>query len=602
VGLKASFERKVSHGPPNTTPARSKDFPPYIAFQQLDSFLRSAHSESPSGSPSVKGKQKAEPYKSIPLIILAFDEAHTTTQRQQDAGEEWSVFNELRHALRRLHSLPLFSLFLSTTGKISQFTSAIDEDLSKRVVEGQLVIIQPYTDLGFDPLANIIALDGLWDLERLTDDSQICSLGRPLCVSLLSVIPRSDLWGYDRFATRYLEGSEAVKREIVQFATAKLLNADYITETLSNDQALACLSQRLPIEFNSTNYLSQEKEREQVEGQMRVCLKIDAAFETMTTTSSSEPILSEAAYFVMQRGSLNAPKALKSVMEGFAISKGDRGEFLVLLLVILARDATVGPPDELGRPINGKRWFALTDFLYGKVFRKQDDSSRLVDAKSNRALHTLLKDFPNGHLHFSHFVKVHEYRAIDMDSLLLLLGRGAAVLCANNQTGIDAILVFLRDGTKLVRGNAGLCLVQVKNNPKYSTKPQPKVFSAMEPSDLGILEEGDPSVPLIKIVFALAARKPSLNVVRRAPTKEYGAVVYEIWCAGLSPDILQPIISQETGVWDSLLQASYGWKELYKTASDVTATLRQSATPGAARDPGHYSRWARRPSTVEPQS
>jgi hypothetical protein len=66
----------------------------------------------------------------------------------------------------------------------------------------------------------------------------------------------------------------------------------------------------LPIEFNSTNYLSQEKEREQVEGHMRVCLKIDAAFETMTTTSSSEPILSEAAYFVMQRGSLNAPKAL----------------------------------------------------------------------------------------------------------------------------------------------------------------------------------------------------------------------------------------------------------------------------------------------------
>jgi hypothetical protein len=92
------------------------------------------------------------------------------------------------------------------------------------VVEGQLVIIQPYTDLGFDPLVNIIALDGL--LERLTDDSQICSLGRPLCVSLLSVIPRSDLWGYDRFATRYLEGSEAVKRKIVQFATAKLLNRE----------------------------------------------------------------------------------------------------------------------------------------------------------------------------------------------------------------------------------------------------------------------------------------------------------------------------------------------------------------------------------------
>jgi len=34
---------------------------------------------------------------------------------------------------------------------------------------------------------------------------------------------------------------------------------------------------------------------------MRVCLEINDAFETMTTTSSSEQILSEAAYFVIQR-------------------------------------------------------------------------------------------------------------------------------------------------------------------------------------------------------------------------------------------------------------------------------------------------------------
>jgi hypothetical protein len=53
-------------------------------------------------------------------------------------------------------------------------------------------------------------------------------------------------------------------------------------------------------------------------------------------TSSSELILSEAAYFVMQKQLFNAPKALKLVMEGFSISKGDRGKFLVLLLLILA--------------------------------------------------------------------------------------------------------------------------------------------------------------------------------------------------------------------------------------------------------------------------
>ena len=46
------------------------------------------------------------------------------------------------------------------------------------------------------------------------------------------------------------------------------------------------------------------------------------------------------------------------IMEGkFAISKGDRGEFLVLLLFIMARDGLVGPADHLFKPLSGKRQF-----------------------------------------------------------------------------------------------------------------------------------------------------------------------------------------------------------------------------------------------------
>jgi len=69
---------------------------------------------------------------------------------------------------------------------------------------------------------------------------------------------------------------------------------------------------------------------------MRVCLKIDTAFESMITVSASEPLLSEAAYSIMAQPSFNVPKAMKSVLEGFSINKGDRGEFLVILIV--ARD------------------------------------------------------------------------------------------------------------------------------------------------------------------------------------------------------------------------------------------------------------------------
>jgi len=56
-------------------------------------------------------------------------------------------------------------------------------------------------------------------------------------------------------------------------------------------------------------------------------------------------------------------------MEGFPISKGDRGELLVLFL-ILARDTTLGA------------WFGLID----QAFRKQTVASPVVDAKSIHAL------------------------------------------------------------------------------------------------------------------------------------------------------------------------------------------------------------------------
>ncbi len=76
-----------------------------------------------------------------------------------------------------------------------------------------------------------------------------------------------------------------------------------------------------------------KSQRKQVEGHMRVCLEIDAAFESMETASPSEPILSEAAYVIMARKSFGPLESLKSVLEGFSVHKGDRGEFLALLLL-----------------------------------------------------------------------------------------------------------------------------------------------------------------------------------------------------------------------------------------------------------------------------
>jgi hypothetical protein len=115
----------------------------------------------------------------------------------------------------------------------------------------------------------------------------------------------------------------------------------------------------------------------------------------------------------------------------------------------------------------------------------------------------------------------------------------------------------------------------------------------MDPYHLRILKAKEAAVPLIKIVFALAAKTSSFNVVRRPASAEYNAVVYEIWCSGMSPDILGAIDPLQTGTWDALLQASYGWKSIYKSENGYSE-IRRTRNPGAARDNGHWDMWCKR--------
>ncbi|KAF8324798.1 hypothetical protein F5887DRAFT_1022029 [Amanita rubescens] len=501
-----------------------------------------------------------------PLVILTFDEAHTLTNREETDKATWSNFSVLRHVLRALCHFPLFTLFLSTTGKISRFTSPV-QDTSKRIVKHDLTLIKPFTDLGFDTLAEKVDLGGGWNLERVTADAHMVYMGRPL------------------FGSRYKAGDPKVRKDIVKFAVEKLLNAEFSTRDLTQDQMLACLSQRLPIEFNSTTYISQIAERRQVEGHMRVCLKIDAAFEGMVTVSPSEPLLSEAAYVIMSKESFHPLESFKSVVEGFAVHQGDRGEFLALLLLTLARDQAVGPPDEHGHPIHPKhRFFDFASFVCGHLFNSESPSIS--------ELKNLQTDFPNATMHFNHFVKLHDLKSINKNHLLLRMTRGAGVLCANTQASIDAINVFLRDGTKLSNDNFGLIFSQIKNDPHFTHIPKPELFESMNPYKLGVLDEGDAPVPLVRIFFALGAKTSSITVTRHATLPGYNAIVYDIWVSGLSPDFLKPIDRSQTVVWNGLLQASYGWKEIYKTETDVDKELRQSMNPSAADDDGHWSRWS----------
>lgn len=94
-------------------------------------------------------------------MVLAFDEAHTLTEpKEVDVENLWSRFSEFQCALCMLNSLPVFSLFISTTMKVQGFILPQHQGTSNRIQCGTLVPILPFTETGFNQLAKGL-LDGL---------------------------------------------------------------------------------------------------------------------------------------------------------------------------------------------------------------------------------------------------------------------------------------------------------------------------------------------------------------------------------------------------------------------------------------------------------
>jgi hypothetical protein len=413
-----------------------------------------------------------------------------------------------------------------------------------------------------------------------------------------------------RFGARYDNGDELVRQQMIGFAATKLLGgAGYHSGIkLTDSMKLACLAQRLPIEFNSCTYTQQDMEMEQIEGYMQVCLKIDAGFESMQTVSASEPLLSDAAYVVMGNKKFDAPNTLKMVLQGYSINKGDRGELLVVFIFILAKDAAVGPP--VDRWHAKQRWITVPELLQCIFVIPRSPSTNHINilrvqgrtvssdavAVHKRSKRSLEKEFADSAVYLTHWIKVHEHCLLSAHYLLGLLIRGAGMLCANCHPGTDFVLPFLLRGLRLTWDNISAILGQIKNDAAFTDIPDLSLFDKMDPFALGLFgaEGGVSNRPIIRIVFALSAKTPSLQLVRvRTLSAEdrHSYTTYDIWCSGLSPDILAPIARQKADVWDALLQASYGWDKLYRTGDSVTQDIRRSMNPGAASHSAHWSQW-----------
>jgi hypothetical protein len=112
------------------------------------------------------------------IMVLAFDEAHTLFSSRDAKGG--TPYTSLRRALRGMREYPIWSVFLSTTGKSSQFAPPPHLDPSDRILWGLHLNAIPFTLLGFDQVAGKFQED--MTLANVTEPSFRYSLGRPLYV------------------------------------------------------------------------------------------------------------------------------------------------------------------------------------------------------------------------------------------------------------------------------------------------------------------------------------------------------------------------------------------------------------------------------------
>ena len=379
---------------------------------------------------------------------------------------------------------------------------------------------------------------------------------------------------------------------------------------------------RLALEFSAVSTASRNRELEQVEKYMRVCMRIDKDFEKVVTTSPSEPILAEASRLVMlDNPAFNVPRALLKQLEKPGLDKGDRGELVAELLLILASDAAYDSKKnswtsdassktssklKLEKEPTVPRAVTLESFL--KNLLKEEWQKSVFASKPTHwrtkvdQQRTFKTTFRDSKVYFNHFVKIDDARVINREFLWRLVARGAAVLCANGQGGVDIVIPFVYRGGMLSRQNISAIFIQVKNNANFGPKPNVLLFDLMNPFLLRFydVDEKD-QLPVIRMVFALASRKASLTVMapmperpmRQAKTKDRKSpryTAYDIWCARASSDTFGVISTGDDNTFESLLKLCKVFPDAYTSDIDlcVVEEVRRSMNPGTAVDPKHW--------------
>ena len=217
------------------------------------------------------------------------------------------------------------------------------------------------------------------------------------------------------------------------------------------------------------------------------------------------------------------------------VDRGRRGELVAALLIMRACDAA--------RAVSsGRRWVPVDVFMEellppAKYDELKESLPIFYRKGQNNNFAATFKDYG---IWFNHVIKVEKKNMFSANHLWKFITRGAMIMCANNQQGVDIVIPICHTQQALSPHSVTAILVQVKNSEDYQLTIDKTLFDGLDPIKLRLFPDTDKlkvvPKPVIRIVFALAAREAGVNL-RKAREREHHhydkLTAFDVWCAGL---------------------------------------------------------------------
>lgn len=431
-------------------------------------------------------------YTGCKPLIFVFDEASNLL----NAKNGISNYFELRSLLSELRR-NMFVLFLDTFSHLSEFMPSTSRDPSSRICTGVSKIFEPiYLLPNWDLFG---AIDSICSIKDSIKFENICKYGRPLWGS----------WMHTRTNSNGKYESIDYKN-LYYLAVAKLIGSKSFEEEYDENDCLAVLSSRI----GTIKPKCLSSCQEMVAKNMAVCTYVDNENDIFEIDYPSEPILAEAAAFLINN--IKSPeffvKKLIYLIESSIISKGDKGEIIAKLILLQAKDKSISPfePDY---PLKFSKLVYVGEFVknvYGECENKECgnfENNWICNSKKELCCLKMIKQqlknaniLLNGFVNFTHFSRPKEF--MDKTSLIKALKRCAAYHCKMNQKPIDLVIPV-----SLNENNFDLISVVVVQVKLWSESYQPSYPDIVQKIDINLFSDISKNVPYLVLYMQLGAPK-----------------------------------------------------------------------------------------------